>query len=66
MKHNQLQELDAPTIIFYYPTICNNSSKNKIVKIFSVCYIEMVHLKIKAKVLERMKNVLPGGVGVGG
>ena len=30
----------------------------RIIKIFSVCYIEMIHLKIKAKVLERRKNVL--------
>jgi len=46
-------------IIFYYLTICKDNNKIRIVKIFSVCYIEMVHLKIKkAKVLERRKNVL--------
>jgi len=45
-------------IIFCYPTICKDNNKIRIVKIFSVCYTEMVHLKIKAKVLERMKNGL--------
>jgi len=40
-------------IICYYPTICKDNNKIRIVKIFSVCYTEMVHLKIKAKVLEK-------------
>jgi len=45
-------------LIFYYPTICKDNSEIKIVKIFNVCYTEMVRLKIKAEVLERRNNVL--------
>ena len=44
-------------IIFYYPTMCKDNNKIKIVRILIVCEATMVHLKMKAKVLEIRKNL---------
>ena len=42
---------------FYYPTICKDNNKIKIVKILIDCYEKMVPVKMKEKVLERRKNL---------
>jgi len=44
-------------IIFYCLAICKENNKIRIVKNLSVYYAKIVHLKIKAKGLERRKNL---------